>query len=230
MGRITTTSGAEMTYEIHPFPAPADPELLARLETVETATVGHFRHDVFMDRGIQAVDPGRRIAGVAVTLRIAGPDSLLLHHLVSDLRPGDIAIIDRAGDNRHACWGGVVTNAAVVTGCKGAVIDGPITDQSELERSGFAMWCRGRSPITTKLIGLGGVLNGTVSCGGIAVRAGDIVLADESGVIVLPPDEASAVADRALAMQEDEPGKVARLKAGERLGDITGASKRVLEG
>ena len=217
-----------MTFDLRPMPDPVDPKLLEKLEKVETATVGHFRHDIFVDRGIQAVDPRRRIAGVAVTLRIPGPDSAALHHLVSDLRPGDIVVIDRAGDDRHACWGGVVTNAAALTGCKGAVLDGPITDQSELERLGFPMWCRGRSPITTKILALGGSINAPVSCGGVTVHAGDIILADESGVIVLAPGEAEAVADRALEMQAREPATVERLRAGERLGDISGASRRVL--
>ncbi|RMF36364.1 MAG: RraA family protein, partial [Alphaproteobacteria bacterium] len=198
--------------------------------TVETATVGHFKHDVFMDRGIQPLDRRRRVAGVAVTLRIPGPDSALLHHLVSDLRPGDFVVIDRAGDDRHACWGGGVTRAAVIAGCSGAVIDGPITDRSEIEEAGFAIWSRGASPITTKLLALGGAMNAPVSCGGVAVQPGDLILADESGVIVLDPAEAEAVADRALEMQAREPVTFARLKAGERLGDISGASAKVLGG
>ena len=216
-----------MTFDIRPMPDQADLRLLEKLERVETATVGHFRHDIFLHRSISAVDPGKRIAGVAVTLRIPGPDSALLHHLVSDLRPGDIVMIDRAGDDKHACWGGVVTNAAAVTGCKGAVVDGPITDRAELERIGFPMWCRGVSPITTKLLALGGGINVPIACGGVPIRPGDIVLADESGVIVLAPDEADAVAERALEMQAREPATVERLRAGERLGDISGASQRV---
>lgn len=211
----------------HAMPAQIDAALRERLERVECATVGHFMHACFMDRSLQAANPERRVAGTAVTLQIAANDSALLHDVIGDLREGDILVIDRAGDDHHACWGGVMTNAAVVQGLAGVVVDGPATDMGEVRRHDLALWSRGVSAVTTKLYGSSGAFNVPISCGGRTVRPGDAIIADESGVIVLDPDVAPAVAERALGMQEAEIDLIRRLQSGERLGDITGASKMV---
>ena len=214
-------------FDQRPMPDRIDPALIAKLQKVETATVGHMLHSQFADTGIRAVLPEKRVAGTAVPLRIPGMDSTLLHHLMGMVRPGDFIVIDRCGDH-HACWGGVVTNAASLAGAAGAVIDGPATDFSEIRRMGMPLWCRGPSPITTKLLNLEGTLNAPVSVGGVAVEPGDAVLADESGVLFLKPWQIEEVADRALEMQEREIGLLARLQKGEKLPDISGATEMVM--
>jgi 4-hydroxy-4-methyl-2-oxoglutarate aldolase len=216
-------------YRINPMPPRLPPALVEKLMKVETATIGHTRHWGFMDRGIQPLLPRRRIVGAAVTLAIPGPDSTLLHHTLGLLRPGDVLVVDRLGDNRHACWGGGVTVAAKAAGAVGGVVDGPCTDLTEIQDSDFPMWCRGMSPITTRLYNLAGTLNLPVSCGGVAVSPGDVVLADESGVLVFPVAEAEALADAALATQTRGERNQDRVKAGEKLGDISGATKMVLD-
>lgn len=214
-------------YTVKDMPPQISPEMAAKLAKCETATIGHFLHDVFLNREIRAVLPGKRIAGTAVTLRLAGPDSALLHYAVSIARPGDILIIDRAGDDKHACWGGVVTHAAKKAGVLAAVIDGPATDFEEIRAQDMPMWCRGPAPITTKLLGLGGGMNIPVSVGGQSVEPGDAVLCDESGVVVLKPHQVDAVAERALGMQEREIGLLKKIHAGEKLADLSGARKMV---
>ena len=216
-------------YRIEPMPPQISPALAEKLSRVETATIGHSQHWGFMDRGIQPLLRNKRIAGAAVTLAIPGQDSTLLHHALGLLRPGDILVVDRLGDDKHACWGGGVTVAAKAAGAIGGIVEGPCTDLTEIEDSDFPMWCRGMSPITTRLYNLGGTLNLPISCGNVAVKAGDIILADESGVLVLPAGEAEAIADAALARQERGERSQARVKAGEKLGDISGATKMVLE-
>jgi regulator of RNase E activity RraA len=216
-------------YTIKPMPTQLTAALCQKLMQVETATVGHSRHWGFMDRGIQPLLKRRRIAGTAVTLAIPGQDSTLLHHTLGLLRPGDILIVDRLGDDKHACWGGGVTVAAKAAGALGGVVDGPCTDQTEIEDSDFPVWCRGMSPITTRLYNLGGTLNVPVSCGGVTVNPGDAVIADESGVLVLGAEEAEAVAVAAIARQERGKQTEGRVRAGEKLGDISGATKMVLE-
>lgn len=213
----------------NPLPESISQALIDKLERVETATVGHFLHSVFVDREITAIDASKRVAGTAVTLRLAANDSTLLHDVISTLRPTDVLLIDRSGDNRHACWGGVVTNAAACCGFKAGIVDGPVTDVNEILSNDFPMWSRGRSSITTKLYAQSGAFNVPISIGGVTVNPGDAVLADESGVIILNPHEAEAVADKALGMQEAELSLIARLKAGEPLGSITGASQMVEE-
>jgi regulator of RNase E activity RraA len=216
-------------YRVLPMPASLAPILVAKLVRVETATVGHSQHWGFMDRRIQPLLRGKRVAGAAVTLAIPGQDSTLLHHALGLLRPGDILVVDRLGDDKHACWGGGVTVAAKAAGAAAGIVDGPCTDLAEIEDSDFPMWCRGQSPITTRLYNLGGTLNAPVSCGNVTVNAGDVILADESGVLVLPPGEAEAIADAALVRQERGERTQARVKAGEKLGDISGATKMVLD-
>jgi 4-hydroxy-4-methyl-2-oxoglutarate aldolase len=216
-------------YLINPMPQQISQRLAEKLSQVETATIGHSQHWGFMDRSIQPLLRNKRIAGAAVTLAIPGQDSTLLHHALGLLRPGDILVVDRLGDDKHACWGGGVTVAAKAAGAIGGIVDGPCTDLTEIEDSDFPMWCRGMSPITTRLYNLGGTLNLPISCGNVPVKAGDIILADESGVLVLPPDQAEAIADAALARQERGERNQARVKAGEKLGDISGATKMVLE-
>src|SRR5579872_5736648 len=216
-------------YEIEPMPAQISTEVITLLEQTETATVGHWRHWGFCDRRIQPLLRGRRVAGTAVTVAIPGPDSTLLHHALGLIRPGDVLVVDRLGDDRHACWGGGVTIAAKAAGAAAGIVDGPCTDLTEIQTSDFPMWCRGLSPITTRLYNLGGTLNLPVSCGGVTVRAGDVILADESGVLVLPASEAEAIADAALERQQRGERTQARVAAGEKLGDISGATKMVLD-
>lgn len=216
-------------YRLEPMPQQIPQSLVAKLLQVETATVGHSQHWGFMDRGIQPLLRHKRIAGAAVTLAIPGQDSTLLHHTLGLLRPGDILVVDRLGDDKHACWGGGVTVAAKAAGAVGGIVDGPCTDLGEIVESDFPVWCRGMSPITTRLYNLGGTLNLPVSCGNVAVKAGDIIIADESGVLVLPPGEAEAIADAAIERQKRGKRNEERVKAGEKLGDITGATKMVLE-
>lgn len=216
-------------YRLEPMPQQIPQSLVAKLLQVETATVGHSQHWGFMDRGIQPLLRHKRIAGAAVTLAVPGQDSTLLHHTLGLLRPGDILVVDRLGDDKHACWGGGVTVAAKAAGAVGGIVDGPCTDLGEIVESDFPVWCRGMSPITTRLYNLGGTLNLPVSCGNVAVKAGDIIIADESGVLVLPPGEAEAIADAAIERQKRGKRNEERVKAGEKLGDITGATKMVLE-
>lgn len=218
-----------MTYKINPMPAQIAEADLKLLSQVETATLGHWRQFGFLSRQIQPLIPRRRVVGTAVTIAIPGPDSTLLHHLLSLLRPGDFVIVDRLHDDRYACWGGGVTVGAKAAGAVGAVVDGPCTDLEEIEQSDFPMWCRGISPITTRLYDLGGAINVPVSCGNTVVMPGDAVLADESGVIVLPPEEVAAEAQKAIDTQTRGKAREASVRTeGVKLGDLSGATAKVL--
>lgn len=215
-------------YTIRDMPPPVAPAALAALAQCETATIGHWRHLGFVHRAVQSLLRGRRVAGTAVTLAIPGPDSTLLHHALGLLRPGDILVIDRLGDDRHACWGGAVTLAAKAAGATAGIVDGPCTDLAEIEASQFPVWARGVAPITTRLYDLGGYMNVPVSCGGAVVNPGDAVLADDSGVLVLPPADLAKITEEALARQARSAERERAIReAGARLGDLTGASAKV---
>lgn len=218
-----------MSYQINPMPAQIPQDELDLLAQVETATLGHWRHLGFLHRTIQPLLPRRRVVGTAVTVAIPGPDSTLLHHLMGLIRPGDFVIVDRLHDDRHACWGGGVTVAAKAAGAAGAVVDGPCTDLEEIVQSDFPMWCRGMSSITTRIYDLGGAINVPVSVGNTVVMPGWAVLADESGVVVLPPEEVRPEAEKAIATQTRGKVREASLRTdGIKLGDMSGASAKVL--
>ncbi|EYR81124.1 MULTISPECIES: RraA family protein [unclassified Shinella] len=214
-------------FVVNPMPQQIAPALIRKMEQVETATVGHFLHSGFMTRELRAVLPEKRIAGTAVTVRLPHADSTILHYLTKLVRPGDFIVVDRCGDDKHACWGGVVTHSMKLGGIVGAVIDGPATDFSEIRRVDLPMWCRGPSPITTKILGLEGAINVPVSVGGQTVNPGDAIIADESGVLVLEPSRAEWAVDKAIGMQESELILLERLRSGEKLPDISGATKIV---
>lgn len=218
-----------MSYKINPMPPQIPQEDLDLLAQVETATLGHWRQFGFLHRDLQPLIPRRRVVGTVVTVAIPGADSTLLHHVMSLIRPGDFLIVDRLHDDRYACWGGGVTVAAKAAGAVGAAVDGPCTDLEEIEASDFPMWCRGISPITTRIYDIGGAINVPVSCGNTAVMPGWAVLADESGVIVLPPDEVRAEAEKAIATQVRGKAREASVRSdGVKLGDLSGASAKVL--
>jgi regulator of RNase E activity RraA len=215
-------------YHIGSMPKQVDPELIARFESVEVATIGHFRHRGFVHHSITpVVEPGRTLVGTAVTVAIPATDSTLLHHAIGFIRPGDFLFVDRLGDDRHACIGGGVAFAIKTAGAIGVVLDGPCTDVEEILELDLPFWSRGVSGITTRLNDLGGSLNLPISCGNVPVLPGDIVIADASGVVVIPVDEAEDVVEEAIARQARAGRNKDKIAAGEKLGDLSGASRLV---
>ncbi|HEY8610742.1 MAG TPA: RraA family protein [Roseomonas sp.] len=218
-------------YVTGPLPPSLDPALIALLEQAETATIGHWRHWGFVDRRIAPLLPRRRVAGTAFTVMMPANDGTILAHALDSLRPGDLLVIDRLGDDRHACIGGGLAVAAQAAGAVAAVVDGPCTDLEEIEEAGFPVWCRGLAPVTTQILDMGGQMNVPVSIGGVVVNPGDAVICDNSGVLVLPPGEAEAEARRAIETQAKGIATARRVAAGEaRMGALSGATARVLAG
>lgn len=216
-------------FTLNDLPPQVDPALLDLLRQAEPATIGHFRHVGFMEPAIRALLPDRRIAGTAVTARCYGSDTTIVHYALGKLRPGDVLVLDRAGDARHAAVGGGVAFAAKAAGCAGIIIDGMATDIGELREYGVPVWARGLSAVTGKRIFTQGEFCVPVSCGGVPVEPGDAVLADENGVLVLKAHEITADAERAIGMQQAEKKTLARLAAGERMPDINGTNARIAE-
>jgi len=215
-------------YKVGPIPSAVAQEDLALLAQIETATVGHWRHLGFVNRAVQPMLKGRRVVGTAITVAIPSMDSVLLHHALGIARPGDIIVVDRLGDDRHACWGGGVTLAAKAAGVVAAVVDGPCTDIVEIQASDFPIWSRGLSSVTTRQYNLGGALNVPICCGGAVVCPGDAILADDCGVLVLPADEVQEVARLALLKQSNIIEFEKRIQSGLKLGEISGATAKVL--
>ena len=216
-------------FVIKESPERPDQKLLERLKDVEPATVGHFRHYGFIDPLIRPVLKDTKVVGPALTVKTPGADSTVVHKVMELAKPGDVLVIDRCGDRQHACWGGMVTLSAHLKELAGGIIDGPATDVDEIEELGFPVYCRGLSAMTTKLLGIGGEINTVVQCGGVAVEPGDLIVADRNGILVLKPDEAMEVADKALAMQAAENGFAEELRKGKSLSSLSGANTMISE-
>jgi regulator of RNase E activity RraA len=217
-------------YEINDMPKHVDQDLLDLLVQCRTETIGHHRHWGFAYGSIKAVLPERRVVGTAVTVALPGHDSGMLSHVLGMLRPGDFLVIDRLGDNHNACWGGGTTLGAKVAGAVGVVIDGPSTGSSKWREYDLPGWITGYTPITCHPYGMGGAINVPVSVGGAAVLPGYAVLADESGVLFLPPEDVRSMATMALGRQAAQPASLERVRAGEKQGDMVGITDKILEG
>lgn len=207
-----------------------DPDVISRLSTVSVPTIGHYIERGAMDPGIRAVVRPAKFVGRAVTVRIVAPDSALVHKSVALLSRGDVLVVDTGGDRLHAPVGEVVALAAKERGAAAVVIDGPCTDTVELAAIGLPVFSRGTSCLTTKLLGLAqGGINVTVTCGGVVVEPGDVVLGDENGVLVISPEEVAALTDIALADDLEEAKLRASLRSGASLPDATGVTAMLRE-
>jgi 4-hydroxy-4-methyl-2-oxoglutarate aldolase len=156
-----------------------------------------------MDIGIRALwSPVSRIAGPAFTVTCAPGDNLMLHAAIYRAPPGSVLVI-AAGDTDYAVAGGNVCAVAQRRGIAAFVVDGVIRDLAEVRDARFAVFARGVVPVA-------GVkkatapLNEPVRCGGVSVRAGDMVVADDDGVLVVPAERREQVLRDGRARAEAE--------------------------
>jgi 4-hydroxy-4-methyl-2-oxoglutarate aldolase len=138
-----------------------------------------------------------RIAGPAFTIRTGKHDNLMFHAAIYLAKPGDIIVVE-AGDDEMAVAGGNVCAIAQRNGIAGLVVDGVIRDVVESREHKFPVFGRGVSPIPAKRVGEGG-MNVQIRCGGVVVNPGDVVVADEEGIVVIPRARASEVLEKAQA-------------------------------
>jgi 4-hydroxy-4-methyl-2-oxoglutarate aldolase len=202
-------------------------DLLAQLRQIAPATIGHMLEHEFMYPELRPLESRFAFAGPAVTVRCFGTDSAIVHYAIDIAHAGDVVVVDRLGDRRYACWGGGVSLAAHVKGIVGAVIDGVLTDRVEIEDLHFPVFGRGISPLTTRAPGLTGELNVPVRCGGIIVHPGDIVLADDDGIVVLPPGRIADIVQICLPREQLSRERQQRMREGVPLAELSGAKQRI---
>jgi len=195
-------------------------EILSNLLQIETATLGHIIDEGFMSPNMQCATSEKRCCGPALTVSLPENDGYSLPLALLQAKAGDVLVIERVNDDRHACWGAVMTEAALQAGISAVVLDGYITDIRAIREAGLAVWCKGRSPVTTKSGGKGGSVNQKIICDGVQIKPGDIVLADENGVVVVAPEKLPALASQALEIQAKEQPIIKRIRNGESLAEI----------
>lgn len=160
-----------------------------------------------------------KIAGSAVTLKMtaAGETKGKVHlgiRAIEAARPGDVVVVDNGGRLDTSCWGGILANGAHLKGLAGVVVDGACRDVDDYVEIGFPVYARGAVVATARGRIMEESTNTMIQFGGVQVRPGDGVLADRSGVVIIPQEHLEEVVAKAEGLFEKEEAMVADLKAG----------------
>jgi 4-hydroxy-4-methyl-2-oxoglutarate aldolase len=157
---------------------------------------------------------GASIAGPAVTVLAQPGDNWMLHVAVEQCQKDDVLVVGCTADNSDGMFGELLATAVMARGVIGLIIDAGCRDVKPLHDMGFPVWSKAVSAKGTVKATLGAV-NIPVVCGGVYVEPGDVVVADDDGVVVIPKKLAVETAAKAQKRKDDEDGKRTRLAAGE---------------
>lgn len=156
-----------------------------------------------MDSGIRPIWASPRIIGSAVTVWCHSGDNLMLHKALSVAKPGDVIVMNTQGNVNNSGFGELIGNSAARAGIRGVIVDGPVRDADALEALRLPVYARGLSPNGCNKDGAGEV-GAIIACAGVAVRPGDVIVADRDGVTVVPLEDAVEVAKLAHDQIERE--------------------------
>ena len=176
-------------------------------------------------KGLQPLSRPIRFVGNAVTVRIPHMDSTAVHKALDLVEPGDVVVVDMSGDTQRSCWGGMVSYAAKAKNVAGVIISGCINDVPEILELNLPIFSLGVSPLTTRILGIEGEINTTVSVCGVSINPGDLIVASDDGVFVIDPNNAEEYARTAIEKQEAEIETKRQVDAGVSLAALSGAEK-----
>ncbi len=169
-----------------------------------------------MDGRIAALTPTMRLAGPAFTIDIRPGDNLMIHAAMAMAKPGDILVIDGKADRGTALMGSIMINACKKLGLGGVVIDGAVRDSEELCALGFPVYAICTNPNGPNKYAPGRI-NWPVSCGGVAVQPGDLVLGDADGIVVVERRKAASLLGLAAKKVADEQARLADIASGKNI-------------
>jgi regulator of RNase E activity RraA len=191
-------------------------ELVAAFGEYSVANIGdamgRFR---IMDYRIKHInDPGVHFAGSAVTARVRAGDNLMIHKALNMAEPGDVIVVEVQGSPLNGLWGELMTSYALFKELAGVVIDGGIRDSADIRAMKFPAFARAVIAAGGDKEGPGEV-NGVISCGGVPVFPGDVIVGDDDGVVVVPRLEAKNILDKLATIKATEKIKRDALRSGQ---------------
>ena len=201
----------------------ASDELIERYRTLPPATIGHFTGTEILDSGIKPLFTPLQIVGRARTVRMPRGDATMSRPAIQSIQPGDVLIIDQDGDDQVSCWGEMTSLAAKMKGCVGVIIDGSATDWMEIRQQQMPTFARAVvARIGHRLDRPEGALQVPVSVGGVICNPGDLVVADDNGIIIMSAERAEELYEISRASEDRAPGVRRWLEAGGDLAELAG--------
>ena len=188
----------------NPSAPQAAPAIIDVLRTIQVALISDQMHRIVGTGQLKKYDCSKgTMAGTAVTVRVSHGDNLAVLRAFQYCRPGDIMVIDGGGDTEQAILGGIMSLHAAQMGLAGLVVDGAVRDVAEIREREFPLFARDHTHRGPYKDGPGEI-NVPVSIGGMTVMPGDIIIGDDDGLLVFPPEEAEELIEKALAQKAKE--------------------------